>query len=59
LLKQRASFELAQIEAVRTRYATRIALVPMQAEEPIGLERLLNLVDPQRAPDLAIATRTS
>ena len=58
LLKQRAAFELAQIEAVRTRYATRVALVPMQAEEPIGLERLLNLVDPQNAPDLAVATRT-
>jgi len=59
LLKQRASFELAQIEAVRTRHATRVALVPMEAEEPIGLQRLLNLVEPQRAPDLAVATRTS
>ncbi|MCE9536739.1 MAG: arsenical pump-driving ATPase, partial [Nitrospirae bacterium] len=59
MLKQRASFELSQIEAVRTRYATRVALVPMQVEEPIGIERLLNLVEPQRAPDLAVATRTS
>jgi arsenite-transporting ATPase len=58
LLKQRAAFELAQIEAVRTRYATRVALVPMQAEEPIGIERLLNLVEPQNVPDLAGATRT-
>ncbi len=58
LLKQRAACELAQIEAVRTRYATRVALVPMQAEEPIGIERLLNLVEPQNAPDLAGATRT-
>jgi arsenite-transporting ATPase len=58
LLKQRAAFELAQIEAVRTRYATRVALVPMQAEEPIGIERLLNLVEPQTAPDLAVTTRT-
>lgn len=57
LLKQRAAFELAQIEAVRTRYAARVALVPMQDQEPIGIERLLNLVDPQRAPDLAAATR--
>ena len=47
LLKQRAAFELAQIEAVRTRYAVRVALVPMQDQEPIGIERLLNLVDPQ------------
>ena len=58
LLKQRASFELAQIEAVRTRYAARVALVPMQDQEPIGIERLLTLVDPQRAPDLAVVTRT-
>jgi len=58
LLKQRAAFELAQIEAVRTRYATRVALVPMQDKEPIGLERLLNLVEPQHAPDLAGATPT-
>jgi arsenite-transporting ATPase len=58
LLKQRAAFELAQIEAVRTRYATRVALVPMQDKEPIGIERLLNLVEPQQAPDLAGATRT-
>jgi arsenite-transporting ATPase len=59
LLKQRAAFELSQIEAVRTRYAIRVALVPMQAEEPIGIERLLNLVEPQTAPDLAVVTRTS
>jgi arsenite-transporting ATPase len=59
LLKQRASLELAQIEAVRTRYATRVALVPMQAEEPIGIERLLKLVDPQLAPNPAGATRQS
>ena len=58
LLKQRAAFELDQIEAVRTRYATRVALVPMQDQEPIGIERLLNLVDPQPALDLAAATRT-
>ncbi len=57
-MKQRAAFELAQIEAVRTRYATRVALVPMQDKEPIGIERLLNLVDPQPAPDLAVVTRT-
>jgi arsenite-transporting ATPase len=57
-LKQRAACELAQIEAVRTRYAVRVALVPMQDQEPIGIERLLNLVDPQHAPDLAVVTRT-
>jgi hypothetical protein len=30
----------------------------MQDKEPIGIERLLNLVEPQHAPDLAGATRT-
>lgn len=59
LLKQRAAFESAQIEAVRTRYATRLALVPMQAEEPTGIERLLKLVDPQLTPDLTGAIQDS
>ena len=59
LLKQRAAFELAQIEAVRTRYAARVALVPMQTEEPIGIERLLRLVKPQPAPDYTGATHDS
>jgi arsenite-transporting ATPase len=58
LLKQRAACELAQIEAVRTRYAARVALVPMQTEEPVGIERLLNLVEPQNTPDLAGVTST-
>ena len=40
LLKQRAALEVAQIEAVRTRYAKRIALVPMQTEEPVGIDHL-------------------
>ena len=57
MLKQRAAFELTQIEAVRTRYATRVALVPMQTEEPVGIERLLNLAEPQTAQDLAGQTR--
>ncbi len=52
LLKQRAAFELTQIEAVRTRYAKRVALVPMQAEEPIGIEPLLALVEPRNGPGL-------
>jgi arsenite-transporting ATPase len=59
LLKQRAAFELAQIDAVRTRYATRVVLVPMQAEEPVGIDRLLKLVEPQSALDLAGPTRLS
>jgi arsenite-transporting ATPase len=43
LLKQRAAFELAQIEAVKTNYAQRFALVPMQVDEPVGIQELLNL----------------
>jgi arsenite/tail-anchored protein-transporting ATPase len=60
LLKQRAAFELAQIEAVRTSHASRVALVPMQADEPVGIDRLLKLVEPEpeRAQDLAGRTRT-
>ena len=58
LLRQRASFELAQIEAVRTRHAKRVALVPMQIDEPVGIDRLLILVGAQSAPDLAGVTGT-
>lgn len=43
LLKLRASHEAAQIEAVRTQYAKRVALVPVQDQEPIGVQRLLAL----------------
>lgn len=46
LLKQRAALEVAQIEAVRTRYAKRVALVPMQAEEPVGIDHLRSLLNP-------------
>ena len=46
LLKQRAALEVAQIEAVRTRYAKRVALVPMQAEEPVGMDHLRLLLNP-------------
>jgi hypothetical protein len=34
---------IAQFERVRTNYADRIACVPFQAEEPVGLQRLLEL----------------
>ena len=43
LMRQRASNEIAQIEAVTTEHAKRWAVVPLQAEEPIGLERLKKL----------------
>jgi arsenite-transporting ATPase len=43
LLRQRARNELCEIEAVATRHAARYALVPLLKEEPIGVERLLQL----------------
>ena len=46
LLKRRAALEVAQIEAVRTRHAKRIALVPMQTEEPVGIDQLRSLLNP-------------
>ncbi|HUX17814.1 MAG TPA: arsenical pump-driving ATPase [Acidithiobacillus sp.] len=46
LLKQRAALEVAQIKAVRTRYAKRVALVPMQTEEPVGIDHLRLLLNP-------------
>ena len=44
LLRQRALNEVAQIDAVATRHARRYALVPLLAEEPVGVGRLLELV---------------
>jgi arsenite/tail-anchored protein-transporting ATPase len=49
LLRQRAQSEAAQIEAVRTQHATRFAVIPLLAEEPVGAERLLRLVQPESA----------
>ena len=44
LLRRRALNETAQIDAVATRHARRYAVVPLLAEEPVGVERLLELV---------------
>jgi arsenite/tail-anchored protein-transporting ATPase len=43
LLQQRATNELAQIEAVSMQHAKRWAVVPLMAEEPVGVERLRQL----------------
>ena len=40
LLARRAAAEMAQIDAVRREHAQRVALVPLQAEEPVGVARL-------------------
>ena len=45
LLRQRAGHELQQIGQVRDRYAHRLALVPIEPEEPVGIDALLRLSD--------------
>jgi arsenite-transporting ATPase len=47
LLRQRAHNERAEIEAVAHRYARRYAVVPLLKQEPIGVDRLRNLIHPQ------------
>ena len=44
LLRQRAANELEQIDAVATHHARRWAVVPLLAEEPVGIERLQKLI---------------
>src|SRR3989338_1153017 len=48
LLAQRAEQEWPQLEAVQQQYAHRIAVVPTQAEEPVGLAALRALTNPAR-----------
>ena len=50
LLRQRAWSELREIEAVADRHARRFALVPLLAEEPVGVRRLLQLCGAGDAP---------
>lgn len=45
VLRQRAEHEWPQIEAVREHHAKRIALVPVQADEPVGVARLRQLAE--------------
>jgi arsenite-transporting ATPase len=42
-LQQRVAAEIEHIEVVRTRHATRVAIVPWVTEEPVGPVRLLAL----------------
>jgi arsenite-transporting ATPase len=44
LLRQRASNELGEINAVANQYAQRYAVVPLLQKEPVGVARLLELV---------------
>jgi len=43
LLRQRATNELPEIDAVANQYAKRYAVVPLLQEEPVGVNRLLEL----------------
>jgi arsenite-transporting ATPase len=43
LLRQRAANELREIDAVANQYAQRYAVVPLLKEEPVGVNRLLEL----------------
>lgn len=43
LLRQRARNELREMEAVATQHAQRYALVPLMKNEPVGVQRLLDL----------------
>jgi arsenite-transporting ATPase len=45
VLRQRAEHEWPQIEAVREHHAKRVALVPVQPDEPVGVERLWRLAE--------------
>ncbi|MFI8417116.1 arsenical pump-driving ATPase [Serratia sp. NPDC078593] len=45
LLRQRAEQEINQINLVKQQYATRLALIPLQEEEPVGIERLSQLAE--------------
>ena len=43
LLRERAAGELAEIARVRAVHAARLAIVPMQAEAPVGIRALRSL----------------
>ena len=43
LLQQRAGNEMREIRAVAQKHSTRYAVVPLLREEPVGVERLLQL----------------
>ena len=48
LLRQRARNELPEIDAVATHHARRYAVVPLLREDPIGVDRLLELTGGHR-----------
>lgn len=46
LLRRRAAAEIPQIDTVRTRYADRYAVIPLLADEPVGVPALQKLTAP-------------
>jgi arsenite-transporting ATPase len=50
LLQRRARNELSEIEKVMNHHARRYALAPLLEEEPVGVERLLELAAPTMNP---------
>lgn len=50
LLRQRAANELREIDAVATRHAKRWAVVPLLAQEPVGVARLHDLAHHHTEP---------
>ena len=44
LLKLRAEREIPQIELIKNKYARKVAIVPLQAEEPVGVDALSRLM---------------
>jgi arsenite-transporting ATPase len=48
LLRQRAANELREINAVASRHAQRYAVVPLLRQEPVGINRLLELAGANR-----------
>ena len=51
LLRRRAANELEQIAAVRSRYAGRLAVVPLLSDEPVGIDKLQQLIRLSRRED--------
>ncbi|WP_306566716.1 arsenical pump-driving ATPase [Aquabacterium sp.] len=51
LLKQRARNELREIELIRSEHAQRHAIVPLQQQEPVGVQRLLALSELSPLPE--------
>jgi len=52
LLRKRAEQELTQIALIRTRHAQRLAVIPLQPRDPVGAERLRDLLASAARPGL-------